>query len=301
MYVIAAFYRFSRIDRPGAEKTRLGRLACRAGVRGTVLLSPEGVNGTLAGTRAAIDAAIAAVRAIPGFAVLEVKESRADEMPFRRLKVKVKPEIVTMGVPGLDPAARTGRKVGVEDWHRLLDDPDTVVIDTRNDYETEIGSFPGALDPSTASFSDFPAWWGQNRARLSGKQVAMFCTGGIRCEKASAFLLSQGVEDVVQLNGGILRYLEDVPRDQNRWRGECFVFDGRVAVDTDLSPGRHSLCHACGRAVAPEAQDHPAYREGVSCPACIHLYSEDDRARFAERQRQADLAGQRGCAHLAED
>ncbi|GMG85479.1 rhodanese-related sulfurtransferase [Paralimibaculum aggregatum] len=298
---IAAFYRFAPLPEPAAHRAALARIACAGGLRGTVLLAPEGVNGTVAGPAGAVAALLAALRALPGFAGMPARRSQAAEMPFRRMKVRLKREIVTLGQPGLAPAARTGTRVPPADWDALLDAPDVAVIDTRNAYEVAIGRFDGAIDPGTGSFRDFPAWWAANRARLAGRRIAMYCTGGIRCEKASAYLLGQGVAEVLQLDGGILGYLETVPAARSRWQGECFVFDGRVAVGHGLAEGSHGLCHACGRAVSPAGRAHEAFREGVSCPACIGEYTDADRARFAERERQARLAAARGGAHLAED
>lgn len=299
-FVVAAFYHFTPLL-PAAHKTGLSDLAASVGVKGTILLAPEGVNGTISGTRAGVDAVLAALRRLPGCAALDWKESTATEDPFRRLKVRLKKEIVTLGVPGVDPNERVGTHVAPGDWNRVIDDPDTVVIDTRNDYEVEIGTFQGAIDPETRSFGDFPHWWQANRARFDGKRVAMFCTGGIRCEKASSYLLGEGVPEVLHLRGGILNYLEETPDADSRWQGECFVFDGRVAVGHGLAEGDHTLCHACGRPVSSEERAHRAYRDGVSCRRCIGEYSDADRERFAERERQTRLARARGRTHLAED
>ena len=285
-YRVAAFYRFTPLD-PAAHRAGLAALGCGAGVKGTILLAPEGVNGTIAGPPEGVGKMLAALRALPGCEALDWKEAEAARMPFRRLKVRIKREIVTLGQPA-DPTTRVGTYVDPADWNAVIDDPDTVVIDTRNGYETAIGSFAGALDPATDSFGDFPAWWQANRAALAGKRVAMFCTGGIRCEKASSWLLGQGVPDVLHLRGGILKYLEEIPPSDSRWQGECFVFDERVAVGHGLAPGTHTMCHACGRPVGPADRAHPDYRQGVSCPACIGEYSDADRARFAERQRQVE-------------
>jgi UPF0176 protein len=241
---------------------------------------------------------LAHIRSLPGCAQLDWQESAAAENPFRRLKVRLKAEIVTLGVPGTDPNARVGAYVEPADWNAVVADPDTVVIDTRNDYEVAIGSFADAIDPATASFGDFPDWWARNHNRFAGKRVAMFCTGGIRCEKASSYLLGQGVPEVLHLKGGILKYLEDVAPDQSCWQGECFVFDERVAVGHGLRQGTHSLCHACGRPVSPADRADPDYAEGISCAACIGEYSATDRARFAERQHQIALAKARGGQHL---
>ncbi|MEM7742368.1 MAG: rhodanese-related sulfurtransferase [Pseudomonadota bacterium] len=288
-FVIAALYRFTPLDDPAALKTPLAAVACGAGVKGSILLAPEGINGTIAGPRTAVDTVLAHIQALPGCEGLEWKEAQAEQMPFRKLKVRLKREIVTLGQPA-DPTARVGTYVAPEDWNAVVRDPGTVVIDTRNDYEVAIGRFDGAVDPETASFREFPQWWEANRERLSGKRVAMYCTGGIRCEKASSWLLGQGVPEVLHLKGGILKYLEKVPETDSTWDGACYVFDDRVSVEHGLTEGSHSMCHACGRPVAPEDLKHPAYRQGVSCPACIDLYSDADRARFAERQRQIELS-----------
>ncbi|MEL6478988.1 MAG: rhodanese-related sulfurtransferase [Pseudomonadota bacterium] len=299
-WVVAALYKFTPLD-PAAHRMALAEAGCAAGVRGTLLLAPEGINGTIAGTRDGIDRVLAAIRALPGCADLEWKEGAAEDMPFRRLKVRIKTEIVTMGVAGVDPAAQVGTYVAPAEWNAVVDDPDTVVIDTRNDYEVAIGRFSGAIDPKTPSFRDFPRWWDENRYAFAGKRVAMYCTGGIRCEKASSFLLRQGVPEVLHLKGGILKYLEEMPETESRWQGDCFVFDGRVAVGHGLAESDHSLCHACGRAVSKEDRAHPDFHEGVSCAACIGEFSAEDRARFAERQRQLALARARGQRHMAGD
>ena len=293
MPIVAALYHFTRFADPAALRDPLARLACAQGVRGTLLLAPEGINGTIAGTRAGVDAVLAHIRGLPGCGGLDWKESTAAEMPFGRLKVRLKREIVTMGQPDVDPAAAVGHYVDPADWNALIGAPDVAVIDTRNDYEVEIGTFRGAVDPGTASFRDFPAWWQRNAHRFAGKRIAMFCTGGIRCEKSTNYLLSQGVRDVFHLKGGILKYLEDVPADDSLWQGECFVFDQRVSLTHGLQQGRHGLCHACRRPLAPEDRDRPEYEEGASCHRCAGEYSDADRARFRERQRQFDLAAAR--------
>jgi len=286
MLTVAALYHFTRFADPAALKGPLARTACAHGVRGTLLLAAEGINGTIAGTRRGIDAVLAHIRALPGCAGLEWKESAADAMPFGKMKVRLKREIVTMGQPDVDPRASVGHYVEPADWNALITAPDVAVIDTRNDYEVAIGSFAGAVDPGTRSFRDFPAWWRANADRFAGKRIAMFCTGGIRCEKSTNWLLSQGVGDVFHLKGGILKYLEDVPARDSLWQGECFVFDGRVSLTHGLQQGRHGLCHACRRPLAPEDRERPEYEEGVCCHYCVGEYDEADRARFRERQRQ---------------
>ncbi|MEM1077984.1 MAG: rhodanese-related sulfurtransferase [Pseudomonadota bacterium] len=299
MFVVAALYHFTRFDAPDALRPGL-RAVCEAGgVKGSLLLAQEGINGTIAGPRAGIDAALGAIRDLPGCDGLVWKESLAPEMPFGKLKVRLKREIVTMGQPQVDPTASVGRYVKPEDWNALISAEDVVVIDTRNDYEVEIGTFRGAIDPKTESFRDFPAWWEANKARFDNKRVAMFCTGGIRCEKSTNYLLGEGVRDVFHLQGGILKYLEEVPEDQSLWDGECFVFDKRVSVGHGLKPGPYGLCYACRRPLAETAKTHPAYEEGVSCPRCVDEYSETDRTRFRERQKQIKLARARGEEHLA--
>ncbi|MEF3048886.1 oxygen-dependent tRNA uridine(34) hydroxylase TrhO [Pseudotabrizicola sp. L79] len=298
MLIVCALYHFTRFPNPAALRGPLIDLCAAQGVKGSLLLAGEGVNGTIAGTRAGIDAVLAHLRALPGCADLECKESYAADMPFGRMKVRLKREIVTMGVPDVDPKARVGHYVSAQDWNALISAPDVAVIDTRNDYEYAIGTFEGAIDPQTRSFRDFPAWWQANKDRFHNKRIAMFCTGGIRCEKSTNYLLSQGVEDVFHLKGGILKYLEDVPQDQSLWHGECFVFDGRVSVGHGLVPGQNESCGACRRAVTPQDRQHPDYEKGVCCPACVGDYSAEDRARFRERQKQMDLAAKRGESHL---
>ena len=298
MYTVAALYHFTRFDDPAAIKPALAQLCCGQGVTGTLLLAAEGINGTIAGSRAGIDAVLAHIRALPGCADLEWKESTASVPPFARMKVRLKREIVTMGQPDVDPKARVGHYVDPADWNALITAPDVAVIDTRNDYEVAIGTFQGAVDPQTASFRDFPAWWEANKHRFHNKRIAMFCTGGIRCEKSTNWLLGQGVEDVYHLKGGILKYLEEVPQDQSTWQGECFVFDRRVSVGHGLKEGPHLLCHACRRPILPEDRERPEYEEGVACHHCVDETSDEDKARFRERQKQIALARERGEAHL---
>ena len=299
---VAALYRFTRFDDPAALQAPLEGV-CRAnGVRGTLLLAGEGMNGTIAGTEPAIAAVLEHIRALPGCAALDVKFSPAASMPFHRMKVRLKCEIVTMGQPGIDPNRSVGTYVEPQDWNALIADPDTIVIDTRNDYEVAVGTFDRAIDPKTASFRDFPAWFRAERERLLGEgkapKVAMFCTGGIRCEKSTAFLKQEGVDEVFHLKGGILRYLETVPEDESLWRGECFVFDQRVTVRHGLAQGSYGLCHACRRPVSDTDMASPLYEEGVSCPACHDERSDEQRAAYRERQRQETLAATRGMAHV---
>ncbi len=295
---IAALYRFARFDDPAAVQAHLEAVARDAGIRGTLLVAGEGVNGTIAGEPEAIDAVLAAIRALPGCADLKPKFAEADAVPFHRLKVRLKAEIVTMGVPDIDPLDDVGTYVAPADWNALVDDPDTVVIDTRNAYEVAVGSFAGAVDPATDSFRDFPSWVEAHRDDLAGKRVAMFCTGGIRCEKATAYLKREGAGDVFHLDGGILRYLEEVPAEESRWTGECFVFDERVAVGHGLTPGTHGLCRACRMPVSEADRASRLYEEGVACPRCHADRTDEQRAGYAERHRQVELAAARGEAHV---
>ena len=298
MQIVCALYHFTRFSDPASLKVPLLELCNVNSIKGSLLLAKEGINGTIAGSRLGIDAVLAHIRALPGCDDLEWKESYAEDPPFGRMKVKLKREIVTMGVPDVDPKARVGHYVEAKDWNDLISAPDVAIIDTRNDYEVAIGTFAGAVDPLTKSFREFPVWWDENKHRFHNKRIAMFCTGGIRCEKSTNFLLSQGIEDVFHLKGGILKYLEEVPEEQSLWKGECFVFDGRVSVGHGLKPGENESCGACRRAVTPEDRAHPDYEKGVCCPACVNEYSAEDRARFRERQKQMDLAALRGETHL---
>ena len=299
MQIVAALYHFTPFPDPATLRQPLLDLCLAEGVRGTLLLAREGINGTMAGPRAGIDRVLAHIRSLPGCADLEWKEATADQMPFGRMKVRLKAEIVTMGQPDIDPRRSVGRYVAPQDWNDLIHQPDVVLIDTRNDYEVAIGTFEGAIDPGTRTFRDFPAWWAQNAERFHNKRVAMFCTGGIRCEKSTNFLMQQGVEEVFHLKGGILKYLEDVPEESSAWKGQCFVFDQRVSVGHGLRQGDLTLCHACRRPLAAADRADPVYEEGVCCPRCRNEYTPDDRARFRERQRQMALAMRRGDNHTA--
>ncbi|QFT78309.1 rhodanese-related sulfurtransferase [Erythrobacter sp. THAF29] len=297
---VAALYQFTPFDDPAALKGPLEQVCLSNRIGGTLLLAKEGINGTIAGTREGLDAVLSHIRALPGCADLDVKFSTACEMPFNRMKVRLKREIVTMGQPDIDPRASVGHYVSPADWNDLISDPDTLVIDTRNDYEVAIGTFKGALDPETRSFGEFPKWFREHREELleGKKKVAMFCTGGIRCEKSTSFLRQEGIDEVYHLKGGILKYLETVPRDQSLWEGDCFVFDERVAVGHDLALSDYRLCRACRRPVSPQDMQSEYYEEGVSCPHCIEEKTEEQRERYRERQRQAQLARERGESHV---
>ncbi len=298
MYTVAALYHFTRFDDPARLQGPLQQMCMDEKISGTLLLAREGINGTIAGPRRGIDKVLSHIRTLPGCADLEHKESTSTEQPFARMKVRLKKEIVTMGQPDVDPMAKVGHYVDPSDWNALIQSPDVAVIDTRNDYEVAIGTFEGAIDPETASFRDFPKWWEENKHRFHNKKIAMFCTGGIRCEKSTNYLLGQGVDDVYHLKGGILKYLEDVPEAQSTWNGECFVFDARVSVGHGLKEGPHHLCYACRRPILPEDRQRPEYEHGVSCHHCAHETGAADKERFRERQKQIALAEARGERHI---
>lgn len=296
--VVAALYTFTALPNFSAFKPPL-REACRnAGVTGTLILAPEGINGTIAGTRSGIDTVLGHIRSLPGCQDLDHKESLAKKDPFLRLKVRLKKEIVAMGVPGIDPNSTAGTYVTPEDWNDLISDPDVLLIDTRNDYEVSIGSFKGAIDPKTCSFRDFPDWFRANRDKFGTSKFAMFCTGGIRCEKATAFLKGEGVDEVYHLKGGILKYLEKVPEQNSLWEGECFVFDRRVAVSHGVALGSYDMCHACRHPISETDKMSELYTPGVSCPKCHDKHNDARKERFQERQRQIERAKRRGERHL---
>nr|WP_205466602.1 rhodanese-related sulfurtransferase [Novosphingobium sp. BW1] len=300
---VAALYQFAPFDDHATLRAPLAALCEEEGIRGTLLLAHEGINGTIAGTHSGIERVIAHIRALPGCADLDVKFSGAREMPFLRMKVRLKNEIVTMGEPGTDPLATVGTYVAPEDWNDLISDPGTILIDTRNDYEVAIGTFKGAIDPETASFREFPVWFREQREKLLGEgkappKVAMFCTGGIRCEKSTAFLKQEGVDEVYHLKGGILKYLETVAPENSLWEGECFVFDNRVSVGHGLLQGDYTLCHACRLPLSAEDRASPLFEEGVACPHCHDERTDEQRERYRERQRQQLLARARGEEHV---
>jgi UPF0176 protein len=296
--VVAAFYQFADLPDYAAKREAL-RTVCEANdVFGTILLASEGINGTIAASRAGIDAVLAHLRKDERLANLQIKESFADTMPFRRTKVRLKREIVSMGVPDIDPAQQAGTYVMPEQWNELLSDPNVLVVDTRNDYEVAIGSFPGAIDPRLKTFRDFPEWARSQAALSPDRTVAMYCTGGIRCEKSTAYLKSLGFNEVYHLQGGILKYLETVPLKESLWDGECFVFDGRVSVRHGLEPGSYAMCHGCRRPVSAEDHNSELFVPGVCCPQCHGTVTPEQRERFGEREKQEQLAQQRGERHL---
>ncbi len=297
-FLVAALYHFVPVPHFAALRAPLQALCEENDVRGTLLLAHEGINGTVAGPPEGVRAVLSFLRRQPEFAALEHKESHAAEMPFLRMKVRLKKEIVTMGVEDIDPNRSVGTYVAPADWNALISDPDTIVIDTRNDYETAIGMFKGAVDPNTKTFREFPDWVRNNAGLHNKPKIAMYCTGGIRCEKATAFMKEEGFEEVYHLKGGILKYLEEVPAEESLWEGACFVFDERVSVTHGLAEGEHELCRACRHPLTAEEIASPLFEAGVSCPHCHATRSEEDRLRFRQRQKQMDLAKKRGERHL---
>ena len=285
VHAVAAFYRFVRLaDLEERRRDLLGR--CRAdGLRGTILIAQEGINGTVAGAEGAIASLIEYLDALCGLRAGEIKLSSAGAWPFARMKVRIRPEIITMRAPEADPTMKVGIHVEPSGWNALIDDPDTLLIDTRNDYETAVGSFSGAVDPGMGSFTDFKAFVDTLDPAVNRK-VAMFCTGGIRCEKASSYMLSKGFADVFHLKGGILKYLEEVPQEESRWQGDCYVFDGRVAVGHGLIATGWTACHGCGHPLTPEDRNAASFEPGVSCPHCIADLTTTKASALRERQRQ---------------
>ena len=301
-FLTAALYKFVDLPDFAALREPLLALCDQHGVKGTLLLAREGINGTIAGKEAGVRAVLAHLRADPRLAGLPHKESWSDKPPFLRMKVRLKKEIVTLHVPGLDPNQTVGQYVKPQDWNALLADPEVLVVDTRNDYEVAIGSFAGAINPNIKTFTELPAWL-DAQDRLQGDagkktKVAMFCTGGIRCEKSTALMKMRGFDAVYHLQGGILKYLEEVPAEQSTWQGECFVFDERVSVGHGLVPGPHELCRSCRWPLSEADKASPNYVKGVSCDHCHALRTPEEKARLAERQRQVELAEARGEVHV---
>jgi UPF0176 protein len=299
-FLTAALYKFVDLPDFVALREPLQHCCDHNAVKGTLLLAREGVNGTIAGPEAGVRVVLAHLRAIPGLQTLQHKEAWADKPPFLRMKVRLKKEIVTLRVPELDPNKTVGRYVRPQDWNALLADPDVVLIDTRNDYEVKIGTFKGAINPDIKTFTELPAWLDAQPALQGAKKpkVAMFCTGGIRCEKSTALMKMKGFDEVYHLEGGILKYLEEVPPDQSTWEGECFVFDERVSVGHGLLPGPYELCRSCRWPLGADDLASPHYVKGVSCPHCHDQRTEEEKARLAERQRQVELAQARGERHV---
>jgi UPF0176 protein len=298
--VVAALYKFVRLPDFEALRAPLHKVMLDHEVRGTMLLAAEGLNGTIAGSREGVDAVLNFLCADPRINSLTSKESYTDENPFYRSKVKLKKEIVTMGVEDIDPNDIVGTYVKPEDWNALIEDPDVLLVDTRNGYEVKIGSFKNALNPQTASFREFPEFAKHNLDPNKHKKVAMFCTGGIRCEKSTAYMKQQGFTEVYHLEGGILKYLEEVPQENSLWEGECFVFDNRVTVNHQLEKGSYDQCHACRMPITALDQESELYQHGISCPHCYDEHNEEQRSRYAERERQVQLAKARGESHIGE-
>ncbi|MCD8482654.1 MAG: rhodanese-related sulfurtransferase [Verrucomicrobia bacterium] len=297
-FQIAAFYQFCDFHDFRDWRRPLQELGAQHGITGSILLAHEGMNSTIAGTDEGMKAMLDFIRSDARFATMEVKFSRHQDAPFYRFKVRLKKEIVSMGVPEIAPHQETAIRLDSQSWNELLQQQDVVVIDTRNDYETKVGMFKGALDPNTKSFREFPHFVDKQLDPAKHTRVAMYCTGGIRCEKASAYLLRKGFREVYQLHGGILKYLEDTQPEERLWDGECFVFDQRVAVDGSLSAGEHVLCYACREPLTKEDLTHPDYEENVSCRHCRSRQTEAQRSALRERQKQIDLAKKRGERHI---
>ena len=300
--LIAAFYKFVDWNNLNRKKSEIEKLCLKNNIVGTILLANEGINGTIAGSEESILAVIKGLKDDPLLLDIEPKFSKAEGEIFKRMKVRLKKEIVSMGMENIRPTNLKGKSVKTGDWNELISDPKTLVIDTRNQYECAIGTFKGSLDPKTKSFREFPEWSKNNLKALMKKEektkVAMFCTGGIRCEKASSYLLEEGIEEVYQLEGGILKYLENISSDESLWEGECFVFDERVSIQHGLVEGNYSMCHACRMPIDDNDMKSKKYSEGISCPYCYAKHSEERKDRFAERQKQIKLAKIRNEKHL---
>ncbi len=298
--VVCALYKFTALDQfVSFREVVLDRLE-KHKILGTILLAKEGINGTVAGLREDIDRFLDWLARQPGLSDIEIKESINNQPPFKRAKVKLKNEIVTMGVEDIDPRKYSGTYIEPEDWNGLLDDPDVLVVDTRNEYEIKVGRFENSINPHTTNFREFPAFTEQHLDPQKHKKIAMYCTGGIRCEKATAFLKQQGFKQVFHLKGGILKYLERIHEQESKWQGECFVFDERVTVDHQLNKGKYEQCHACRLPITDEDKADEKYRPGVSCPACFEQSSEQDKARYAEREKQVKLASERNDVHIGQ-
>lgn len=300
-FVVSAMYKFCSLPNYEAIQAPLLKVLTDNEITGTLLLAEEGINGTVSGSDAAITALHAWFKNHPQIGEVPYKNSYHQKKPFNRTKVKLKKEIVTLGVDGISPVKKVGQYVKPNQWNDLISRDDVVLIDTRNDYEYEIGTFKGALNPNTQTFRELPQYVAENKKDFAGKKVAMFCTGGIRCEKSTAYMLEQGFDEVYHLDGGILQYLEDVPEEDSLWQGECFVFDDRVAVNHQLEKGQYEQCFACRYPITQDDKNHDAYVEGVSCPRCIDKSSAAQKARFAERQKQSNLAKARGEAHIGQE
>ncbi len=300
-YIVCAMYKFVRLDHFEALRDPLLNTMKELNICGTLLLANEGINGTVAGSREGIDQLLDWLRQQPELSDIDYKESTTTKRPFLRTKVKLKKEIVTMGVEGIDPKEVVGTYIEPKDWNDLISDPDVLLVDTRNDYEVQVGTFKNAINPNTETFREFPQYVKENLDPEKHKKVAMFCTGGIRCEKSTAYLKEQGFDEVYHLKGGILKYLEEVPEDNTLWDGECFVFDDRVTVNHQLEKGNYDQCHACRLPITEEDKLNKKYQPGVSCPSCYDKLSDQQRQRFSEREKQMHLARQRGESHMGSE
>lgn len=301
MHAICALYKFTRLDDFEEIQLPLRSFLDSLSVKGTLLLAREGINGTISGTKVSLEKVLDYLQSDPRFLDLEFKFSYSQKIPFKRLKVKLKKEIVTMGLTEIDPTHSAGTYVKPKDWNELINDPDVVLIDTRNNYEYEIGSFKGAINPNTETFREFPSFTKNTLEQYRDKKIAMFCTGGIRCEKSTAYLKSEGFKNVFHLQGGILKYLEEVNEDESLWEGECFVFDDRVAVKHNLEQGQYDQCHACRFPITEEDTMHPHYEKGASCPRCFGTKNSSQMSRYREREKQVKLAKLRGEEHIGDD
>lgn len=298
MFVVAALYKFASLPNYKDIQEPLKQVCEDNEVKGTLLLAEEGLNGTIAGTRESIDAVMAHVYSNSSFQGMEYKESKADVMPFHRMKVRLKNEIVTLGVPGIDPNKKVGTYVSPQEWNKIMEDPEVILIDTRNEYEVNMGTFKGGINPHTDTFREFPQFVEENLDPKKHKKVAMWCTGGIRCEKASSYMIEKGFETVYHLKGGILKYLEEISQEESKWEGECFVFDERVSIKHNLEIGEYVLCRSCRFPISDEDKLSDKYMEGISCPHCHDKKSEKHKLRAAARHKQVLLAQQRGEKHI---
>ncbi len=301
MNAICALYKFTRLDDFESIQLPLKIYLDSLSIRGTLLLAREGINGTISGSKGNLEKVLNYLQSDSRFMDLEFKYSYSNKIPFKRLKVKLKKEIVTMGLTEIDPTHSAGTYVKPKDWNELINDPDVVLIDTRNNYEYEIGSFKGAINPNTETFREFPSFTENSLEKYRNKKIAMFCTGGIRCEKSTSYLKSKGFENVFHLQGGILKYLEEIGENESLWEGECFVFDDRVAVKHNLEQGRYDQCHACRFPITKEDTMHPHYEKGASCPRCFGTKNSNQMNRYREREKQVQLAKKRGEEHIGND
>lgn len=301
MFKIAALYKFAEVGNPEKAQIEIRSNLKVLSIHGTILVGQEGINGTISGSKDNIDKAIAYIRQLKNFNDTDIKFSEARINPFARLKIKLKEEIVTIGDKTVKPQEVTGNYINPKDWNDLIDDNNTILIDTRNDYECAIGTFKNAINPKTVRFRDFPKWVKtQNFSKedKKNKKIAMFCTGGIRCEKASSFMMNDGFKDVNHLKGGVLKYFEDVPEKKSLWLGECFVFDDRVSVKHDLKVGSYDMCHGCRMPITDADKKSNNYIKGVACPKCFAQKTEKQKSRYMSRKKQIDLAKTRNKKHL---